>query len=137
MSFMREKITFPTYRVTMYLTFFKKDIKIYKRKGDLYFMRETGRNGFKKRLKDRLVSTFPRCMIFDLNPNDNQGIPDLLILFRDRWASLEAKGYFNSPHRPNQDYYVDLMNNMSFSSFIFPENEEQVIEQLHNHFYQS
>lgn len=99
-------------------------------------MRETGRNGYKKRLKDRLMELFPRCMIFDLNPNDCQGIPDILILFGDRWATLEAKGCYDSTHRPNQDYYVGLMADMSFSSFIFPENEDVVLESLSNHFYQ-
>ncbi|NCA91993.1 hypothetical protein EOM82_01900 [bacterium] len=93
-------------------------------------MRETGRNGFKKLVKERLEKTFPNCMIFDLDPNQCQGIPDLLILHKKQWASLEAKGYEDAPHRPNQEYYVDTMNNMSFSSFIFPENEEVVFDRL-------
>lgn len=95
---------------------------------------ETGRNGYKVKVKKRLKETFNGCVIMDLNPNDIQGIPDLLILYKDRWASLEAKAAEDAPHRPNQDHYVKKMNDMSYSSFIFPENEEVVFDQLKKRF---
>ncbi len=98
-------------------------------------MRETGKDGFKKKLKKTLVQMFPGCMIFSLDPNEQQGVPDLLILFGDRWASLEVKGSEDEDHRPNQDYYVDEMSSMSFSSFIFPENKSAVLKDLYDHLY--
>ena len=77
---------------------------------------------------------FPGCVITKLDPNDIQGIPDLLILWKDRWAVLECKRSHDATHRPNQDYYVALLNDMSFSSFIFPENKEAVLHELQQAF---
>lgn len=81
-------------------------------------------------LKKRLRSTFKGCIVTKLDPNDTQGIPDLLILHKNRWATLEVKENKNAKHRPNQDYYVDKMRDMSYSSFIYPENEEEVFNEL-------
>ena len=92
-------------------------------------------NRFKtKTLIPALKKMFPGCFILHLDPNEIQGIPDLLVLYRDRWATLEAKDEATASHRPNQDYYVDLMNGMSFSAFIFPENMDRVLEDLDLYF---
>ena len=87
-------------------------------------------NRFKTNLIKQLRSMFPGCIIMHLDPNEIQGIPDLLILYNDKWAVLEGKDYADAPHRPNQDYYVDLMNRMSFAAFIYPENKEEVLYEL-------
>lgn len=83
---------------------------------------------FQSNLKKRLKILFPGCVI--LKQETRQGIPDLLILHNNKWASLECKRGENEHHQPNQDYYVEMMNNMSFSRFIFPENEEEVLNEL-------
>ena len=85
-------------------------------------------SGFQDKLKDELKKLFPGCMIFKMD--QIQGIPDLLILYKDKWASLENKKSLKAKHQPNQDYYVDLMNKMSFSRFICPENKDEVLEEL-------
>ena len=85
-------------------------------------------SGFQDKLKEELKKLFPGCMIFKMD--QIQGIPDLLILYKDKWASLENKKSLTAKHQPNQDYYVDLMNNMSFSRFICPENKDEVLEEL-------
>lgn len=85
-------------------------------------------SGFQDKLRDELKNLFPGCMIFKMD--QIQGIPDLLVLYRDKWAALENKKSANAKHQPNQDYYVDKMNNMSFARFICPENKEEVLNEL-------
>ena len=87
-------------------------------------------NRFKTKLIAELKDMFPGCIVLHMDPNEIQGIPDLLILYNDRWAALEGKKHASASIRPNQQYYVDLMNNMSFASFIFPENKEEVLNEL-------
>ena len=79
-----------------------------------------------KKLKDR----FPGCIVMKNDSSYIQGIPDLLILFNDHWASLEIKRAANSSKRPNQEYYVNKMNEMSFAAFISPETEEDILNEL-------
>ena len=85
-------------------------------------------SGFQDRLIAELKEMFPGCMVFKMD--QIQGIPDLLILYGKRWASLENKKSATAKHQPNQEYYVDLMNRMSFSRFICPENKEEVLTEL-------
>lgn len=89
---------------------------------------------FQSNLVKELKGIFNGCIITKLDPTYIQGIPDLLILFGEKWATLECKKSKNAHRRPNQGYYVDKMNKMSFSSFIYPENKIEVIEQLKQHF---
>lgn len=89
-------------------------------------------NKFQKNLKKELKEMFPGCMVTKLDSGDIQGIPDLLILYKNKWATLENKRYSKAPHQPNQDYYVEKMNNMSFSRFIYPENKDDVLKELHD-----
>ena len=89
-------------------------------------------SGFQDRLRAELKDMFPGCMIFKMD--QIQGIPDLLILYGDRWASLECKQYAGASRQANQEYYVELMNDMSFSSFIYPENKDDVLDDLYRYF---
>lgn len=85
---------------------------------------------FQSSLIKEMRKRFPGCIIFKTDPTYLQGAPDLLVLYKDRWAALEVKRSRNATHQPNQDYYVETMNNMSFSAFIFPENKEDVLNDL-------
>lgn len=91
-------------------------------------------NRFKTKLIDELEEMFPGCIIVHLDPNEIQGIPDLLILYKNKWAALEGKKSKNAIHQPNQEYYVDLMNQMSFAAFIYPENKEEILDELQQTF---
>lgn len=89
---------------------------------------------FQSDLKKELQGMFPGCMITKLDSGDIQGIPDLLVLYKDKWAVLENKRSAKASHQPNQDYYVDKMNDMSFASFIYPENKDEVLARLRKKF---
>lgn len=91
-------------------------------------------NKFKQKLVSELKDLFPGCMIIHGDANEIQGFPDLLILHEDKWASLEGKKEKNAALQPNQDYYVEKMDNMSFSRFIYPENKEEVLNALQRSF---
>lgn len=77
---------------------------------------------------------FPGCIVMKNDPNYIQGIPDLIILWNDRWAALEVKRSLRASRRPNQEYYVEMMNRMSFSRFIYPQNKEEVLDELQRSF---
>ena len=89
---------------------------------------------FQSILIKELKSIFPGCIVLKNDPNYIQGMPDLIVLWGSKWATLEVKRSINSSHQPNQDYYVDKMNKMSFSSFICPENKEVVLGELQQTF---
>lgn len=85
-------------------------------------------SGFQDRLIKTLEALFPGCMVFKMD--QIQGIPDLLVLYKDKWASLECKRSAKAKRQPNQEYYVGKMNEMSFSRFVSPENKEEVLDEL-------
>lgn len=90
----------------------------------------TNEGAFKKDLKDEIAGRLPGSIVTLLDPTYTQGIPDIVVFYKDRWATLEAKVDANATHRPNQDFYVNTMNDMSFSAFIYPENTEEVLNAL-------
>lgn len=85
---------------------------------------------YQRKLIRAINKAFPGCIVLKNDPADNQGIPDLLILFQDKWAMLEVKVSSSASEQPNQDYYVNRYNEMSFAAFIHPEIEEQVLDDL-------
>lgn len=84
-------------------------------------------------IKD-IKNMFPGCVVMKNDSSYIQGIPDLLVLYNDRWASLECKKSEGARKQPNQEYYVEKLDNMSFSRFIFPENKEEVLRELQSAF---
>lgn len=87
-------------------------------------------NRFQKKLIDEIREMFPGCIILKNDPNYVQGIPDLSVFYGDRWAMLECKKSEHEEHQPNQDYYVEYADGMSFARFIFPENKQEVLNEL-------
>lgn len=85
---------------------------------------------YQAKLIRELRRMFPGCMILKNDDGYLQGIPDLLILFGDRWAALEVKKSEHEPNQPNQEYYICEMDGMSFAAFIYPEIEEDVLYAL-------
>ena len=93
-------------------------------------------SNFQAELKKELKKMFPGCIVTKLDSSDIQGIPDLLVLYKDKWATLENKRREKDRKnpRPNQEYYVEKMNEMSFSRFIYPENKEEILNELRETF---
>lgn len=91
-------------------------------------------NAFQAQLIRELKRMFVGCIVMKTDSGYIQGIPDLLVLYNNRWASLECKKSANAKKQPNQEYYVGRMNEMSFSRFICPENKEEVLHELQQTF---
>ena len=89
---------------------------------------------FQSALISDLKKIFPGCMVLKNDSSYYQGIPDLLVLYEDKWAMLECKRSSNSSHRPNQDYYIEKFGKMSYARFISPENKEEVLDELQQAF---
>lgn len=89
---------------------------------------------YQAKLIKTLRGLFPGCFILKNDPTYLQGVPDLIILFKDKWAALEVKSSARSKEQPNQRYYVDILDRMSFSAFIYPENEADILSDLQRTF---
>ena len=79
---------------------------------------------------DHLKRRFTGIIILKTDPKYLQGVPDLLILWNNKWAALEVKKSKNEHHQPKQEYYVSKLKKMSYASFIYPENREDVYNDL-------
>lgn len=85
---------------------------------------------FQRKLKEDLRRLFPGCYILKNDANYMRGVPDLIILYKDKWAMLECKRAPKSSKRPLQDYHRDTLMEMSFAAFIQPENKGEVLHAL-------
>lgn len=89
---------------------------------------------FQKELVDEIKERFPGSVVLKNDSSYIQGFPDWTVLYKDKWAVLEAKRQKNAKKQPNQEYYVGVLDNMSFSRFVYPENKEKVLNELQQAF---
>lgn len=89
---------------------------------------------FQAKLIKELKERFEGCIVLKNDSSYIQGIPDLLVLYNDKWCAIECKRSLTASHRPNQEYYVGLMDEMSFARFVCPENKEDVLDELEHAF---
>lgn len=89
---------------------------------------------FQSELKKEIKQRLPGCIVIKQDASQIQGIPDLLILHKDRWAALEVKAHEKAHRQPNQEYYVDKLDGMSYAAFIHPGNKEDVLDALYRSF---
>ena len=93
-------------------------------------------SAFQSALIKKIKAMFPGCVVLK-NDGSNKpaGFPDLTVLFANgAWAELECKRESNASKRPLQDYYVEKLNGMGYSRFVYPENEEEVLSDLQQTF---
>ena len=91
-------------------------------------------NQFQAKLIRDIKATYPGCVVLKNDASYLQGFPDLLILYKDRWAALECKREKDAHKQPNQEYYVDMLRKMSYANFICPENRNEVLNDLQQTF---
>lgn len=85
---------------------------------------------FQTTVRENIEAMLPGAIVIKGDSSYRQGVPDLIVFYEDRWAALEVKKSAKETPRPNQPYYVELLNEMSFSAFIYPENKEEVLREL-------
>lgn len=89
---------------------------------------------FQRKLIQEIRDIFPGCVILKNDANYLQGVPDLIVLWHEHYAMLECKASITAVHQPNQDEYVDLFHNWSFAAFVYPQNKDQVLDELQRAF---
>jgi hypothetical protein len=85
---------------------------------------------YQSKLIKKIKNLLPGCVVLKNDAGYIQGIPDLLVLYNTKWAALEIKLSDTSNIQPNQEYYLNLLDDMSFASFVNPQNEEEVLYDL-------
>ena len=89
---------------------------------------------FQKELINEIKERFPGSVVLKNDSNYIQGFPDWTVLYKDKWAVLEAKRQKNAKKQPNQEYYVGVLDGMSFSRIVYPDNREEVLNELQQAF---
>ena len=89
---------------------------------------------FQKELMDDIKRLFPGCVVIKNDSGYIQGFPDWTIFYKNKWAILECKRSRGAAKQPNQEFYVNQLNDMSFSRFVYPENKDEVLLDLRLHF---
>lgn len=91
-------------------------------------------NLFQSQLIKELKERFKGCVVLKNDPTYIQGIPDLVIFYDSLWAALECKKHSKASKRPNQEYWVNKLDDMGYARFIFPENKDEVLDDLEKYF---
>lgn len=91
-------------------------------------------NEFQAKLIKELKELFPECIVVKNDPNYIQGFPDLTIYYGSTWVALECKRSSSASKRPNQEYYINRLNEMSAAFFVYPENKKEVLDAIQNIF---
>lgn len=91
-------------------------------------------NKFQSNLIKEIETRFPGCVVMKNDASYRQGFPDITIFYKDKWASLEVKKSRAAHRQPNQDYWVSMLNAMSYANFIYPENKEEILDEIQRTF---
>jgi hypothetical protein len=87
---------------------------------------------YQAKIIKKIRTLLPGCVILKNDPSYIQGFPDIIVLYGERWGVLEIKPSESAPFQPNQEYYLEILNQMSYAACICPENEEVVLDELYS-----
>lgn len=85
---------------------------------------------FQSSVKHELETKYPGCIVRKNPPGQENGFPDLVMYYGPIWAMFECKREKDARKRPNQKWWVERLDEMSFARLIFPENRERVMGEL-------
>lgn len=85
---------------------------------------------FERKFCKKLRDLHPDVYVMKNDASLVQGFPDRVIYFHDKYAILEFKRSANASRRPNQDWYINNFAQYTYSSYVYPENAEQVFNDL-------
>ena len=88
---------------------------------------------FQAALIKELMEYLPGSIILKNDANYIQGFPDILILHGKAWVALEVKQSAHAPFRPNQQWYLEKLDGMSFAAVIYPEIKDEVLSKLYDY----
>lgn len=89
---------------------------------------------FQTHVLQKLKKMFPGCTVLKNDSDYQQGIPDWTIFWKDKWGMLEIKASMGARVQPNQEFFIEKFNGDSFAAFIYPENEQEVLDALQEAF---
>jgi hypothetical protein len=90
---------------------------------------------FQRETKYKLKVIFPGCIVKRNSTDDIQGFPDITVFYQGRFAMLEFKRSESASKRPNQEYWIEQIRGIGgFADFIYPENEQEIFDELKEFF---
>ena len=82
----------------------------------------------------RLQTEFPGGIVMKNDAGYRQGYPDLIYTY-GKTIHLETKRDDTASFRPNQTYYINLINEQGgFARKICPENEDEIFKEIADYF---
>lgn len=89
---------------------------------------------FEKEFCKALRQTLGERYTYTFKLTAAKGIPDRLILYKDKYALLEFKQYKNAKKQPGQETWVGHFDNLAYAAIVYPENAEKVMQDILNYF---
>ena len=87
-------------------------------------------SSFQHSVIKELEERYPGCVVMKNATGFKNGFPDITMYYGPIWAMLECKREEDADKRPNQDYWVERLNRMSFARIIYPENRVDILGEL-------
>lgn len=92
---------------------------------------------FQAKFIKKVRRMFPGCWVLKNDSGYQQGVPDWAIFYGNKWAMLEIKRERptkESDWEPNQEWFIEEFDRMSFAACVYPENEQEVLDDLQRAF---